>query len=186
MNTLHWWALFRGNDFPRTRAEVSRSPFQRGHPATPRCRRQPAIFQRFAARALLRCSVALPRHQVAAKRRRLGSRALRRLGRNIARGPATFRPDRALRKLRDATPAARACAFLADSVSPLPDCRAGSTSNLRAARFAHIRLTILPRASPECVFVSLTRRAAFGRSLSLRRLRPSAVSRAAPCGLPSF
>jgi hypothetical protein len=43
---------------------------------------------------------------VAANRRRLGSGAHHRLGRNIARGPAPFRPDRALGKLRDTTPAA--------------------------------------------------------------------------------
>lgn len=86
---------------------------------------------------------------VAAKRRRLGSRALRRLGRNMARGPATFPPDRALRRLRDATPAARAFAALADSVSPLPDCRVGFTLPLRATRFACVNSIGRARAAPE-------------------------------------
>lgn len=163
----------RGNAFPRARADVSRSPFERGHPATPRCRTVPEFFQRIATRALLRCSVPLPRRLGrCAPGDGSGVRAFRRLGRNIARSPATFRPDRALAQASRSTPAARASAVLADSVSPLSDGGAVSNLHLRAARFAP-RQKACSTGFARAGFMPLKRREAFGRSLSLRRSRPS-------------
>jgi len=124
---------------------------------------------------------------VAAKRRRLGSGALCRLGRNIARGPATFRPDRALRRLRDTTPAARTSAFLADSVSPLPDCRVGFTPHLHAARFTRVNSIGRARAAPEPGFRDAQTPLGL-RSLALVAplAHPYLVSKATPRGLPDY
>lgn len=100
-----------------------------------------------------------------------GSRAFRRLGRNVARSPATFRPDRALRRLR-----ARHRRPARPLLSPTPSLRSriAASTALRTStppRFARVRCMARPRASPESVCVTLNRRGAFGCSLSLRRSR---------------
>ena len=159
----------RGNVFPRSRVCVSPSPFQRGHPATPRCRLRRNSSSASGRNRHSGASVPL-RDRRALRWRRLRSPRLRHLRRFVARA----RPFGGIAFLRRLRTRHRRLTALQPAPTPpaLPFGLSAPRRVLRAGP-AHSSL-VLTAQSP----------LGLGCSLSLHRSRPSVVSKATPRGLP--
>lgn len=162
---------------PRERVCVSSSPFERGHPATPRRRLRPGAPAAHVSAADRGC-VALTRNPGRCK-----SETARLPRFSAAFGETSPKPDlspsrcAAQAALRDLDGAARPLA-LADSVPPLPDSASAPLHPCTPPFLSQLRSSFA-RAAPESACSTLKRRGAFGRSLSLHRSRiPSQRSRA--------